>query len=256
MKRAVFAVILIFIAVFLISGCAQKDETTPPASIEQPKQEEVKVSCDDDNACTRDVYNAITKACEHTMMDTCCGNDKCEPDERCNEETHRTICVEDCALQCPGFLIIHKSELGTTTDDFSYTCFGSGCTQTDEDDFVITGKSDSTGIKTVLTNIGELYYPLITSNFYCQELTEWAQQATTDNAEMRGIKVKDYFGDNKQSAANLKSVVNGNNSITYYLNFDTTNIQSSTKVRCVITIQSTDFKNQQDVLIDFVKPAA
>lgn len=263
MKRAACFIFFIFVAIFLVSGCAGKEKaaetgTSLPSTTEPKTQETVKTTCDDDNACTTDVFNALTKTCEYKIIENCCGNKRCEETERCDAVMHRTNCIPDCTLLCPAFLIIHTTETGITSDDFSYSNYGDGLEQLDENDFATTGKNSKMGIKTVLTNLGERSTKLITSTFYCQELEvieNVRQQANFDGETIRGIKFTDYFGNNLQDLE-LNSAAAGNNSVTYYLNFDTTGILNSTKVRCVITIQSEDFRNQQDVLIDFFKPAA
>jgi len=263
MKRAVCFIFLVFVAVFLVSGCASKSKTTEtgstlPSTVTEKETTEVKSDCSDDNACTTDTFNTLTKTCEHKLIENCCGNGRCEESERCNEVTHRTNCIPDCKLLCEAYLIIHKTEAGITSDDFSYSSYGTKIEQIDEKDFATSDKESSMGVKTVLTNLGERSTKPITSTFYCQELNaidNSRQQVNFDGETIRGIKFTDYFGNNLQTVE-LNSAAAGNNSITYYLNFDTTNITNSTNVRCVITIQSEDFRNQQDVLIDFFKPAA
>src|SRR3989344_4371599 len=111
---------------------------------------EVKESCDDNNDCTSDSFNALTKQCEHEITLNCCGNKRCGETERCDEETHTTVCRDDCGLNCEGYLEIHKE--GKQPSGFDFECGDANCEETGPNSFTIRG---TTSIKTTVENIGE-----------------------------------------------------------------------------------------------------
>ncbi|MFH0869108.1 MAG: hypothetical protein V1839_02695 [archaeon] len=264
MKRKVLVLVLVFVVfvavLFMLSKSSKPSESTN-TTITMPETSlpETPIQCDDSNDCTTDSYNSDTKKCEYIVSkENCCGNGKCETSERCGETAHKTACPKDCPLECPALLIVHKTESGTTPDDYSYSCFGSICEELRANDFAFTGQNSTAGIKTFVANMGEIASRQITSNFYCEELEAppngWRQQATRYGESIRGIRITDYFDRDKGTIESLSGPQDGNSSTVYRLNFDTTNIELSTKIRCVIIMQSDNFRNQQSVLADFYKP--
>lgn len=269
MKTA-FVVFALFVLAVLSSGCLGKDDSLSTGAgiitgasagaekIQETKktQEEVKFSCEDGNICTSDVFNALTKQCEHSIVENCCGNSKCEINERCNEETHRTICPKDCPISCGGFLITNEKETAAIQGEFTYSCTNDNCLKRDEKDFTINEKTTDVGLKTYVINVGELAKDDITSTFFCEELdNQYATSATHDNDQINGILIRDYFNTNENSVSSLNSILYKNNFAKYVLNFDTTKIAKNTNMRCVITLQSDSLRDMQDVLIDFHMPA-
>jgi len=127
MKKGVvlFAVLLIII---LLAGCKTKDTTpivtppqttpeiepepeTPPATPAAPPVQRETVcptSCEDNDACTRDVCNYQTDyECRHAPIYPCCGNSVCEASET------QDNCAKDCSFQeSPEFLqLIENTKL-------------------------------------------------------------------------------------------------------------------------------------------------
>jgi len=269
--KIALAVIILFTLVVFTSGCFEKESslstgagiitgaTAIEGSEEQPAEQsettEQTESCEDGDACTKDSFNTLAKACQHIPIEHCCGDDICEASERCNEETHRTMCPDDCPVSCKGYLIVAEKGTDITEGDFTYSCFGDKCVKLDERDFTVTDKTSSSGIKTFVVNIGEQAINYVASTFNCAELdAEYPQKATKDDEEINGILISDYFDSNDESVSTINGAIHDDNFATYYMNFDTTEIVKNTKMRCVITLQSMGFRNMQDVLIDFYKP--
>lgn len=252
---AVVSIAVVFL--FLASGCVSKEHTPSVSNISENFSEEsnageisiaieeptTKSTCDDGNPCTKDTFNELTKECEHETISNCCGNDICESGERCNEETHKTNCVEDCGKTCPAYLIVSKEEGAKEQDVFAMSCGeNENCEQTDINKFRITGSSS---VKTIVSNIGETSSDLVYSSFLC-----WSgeEQAMEDSDNIYGIVFEDYFNDNEDSVKHIDA----DDFATYYLSFDTENKEQSALVNCKIFIRSTDFKAEQDFTLSFV----
>lgn len=254
MKKVFVPIILVlFIFLALASGCIDRTkETSTTETVQEPAEPTqvegeptTKSTCDDGNPCTKDVYNELTNECEHTATKNCCGNDICESGERCDEESHLTVCVEDCTRTCPPFLVVHKTESGKETDVFAMSCGGSGCQQTDENKFRIT---DSSKVKTMITNIGERSSSDIRSNFMC-----WSgdEQAIVDGRKVKGVVFEDYFNDNQNELRYINPVQSEGNSATYYLSFNTDEMSGPFLANCKIFIRSIDFEQEQAFTLSF-----
>ena len=128
MKRGIvfFSVLLIII---LLAGCKTKEtpptvtppQTTPEVTPEPETQPETPAvnppvqketvcpaSCDDNDACTRDVCSYQTDyECRHAGIYPCCGNSVCEASET------QDNCAKDCSFQeIPEFLqLIENTKL-------------------------------------------------------------------------------------------------------------------------------------------------
>ncbi len=251
MKLQYVLIATLLIAIILFSGCtrsSEKEEVQKEAASSAPAEKDVvKTSCDDDNSCTTDIYNELTNQCEHEVKETCCGNDKCEPDERCNEATHKTNCVADCGRTCPAFLIVSPEEGADESEISALICAGEDCEKIDANSFRITGSS---AISTKIFNLGEDASSTITSNFYC---SGDGVSATRDEQGVRGVIFKDYFDNNLESLSSLSGAHTEFNSGAYYMNFNTTDIEKDFDATCKIYIQATDFKNTQSVKLSFRK---
>ena len=238
---------VLFILIVLASGCLT-GSTSAVDSISDAQQEktELKADCNDNNKCTKDYYNELTGDCEFTIIDDCCGNGICEPDERCNEDTHLTNCVEDCTRTCPHYLIVHKTETGKESDTFAMSCADTNCEQISENRYMIP---DSSGVKTIITNIGERSAPIISASFICQSDDI---QANENGEDIKGVVFEGYFDDNEEYAKGLNAIQSGSNSAIYYLMFDTTNIEERFTANCKVMLRTTDFRNEQEFKLSFV----
>ncbi len=237
----------------IMTGATSIEETETP--VEQSETTEQTESCEDGDACTKDLFNTLAKVCQHVPIAHCCGDGICEASERCNDETHRTVCPDDCSILCKGYLIVAETEVAAVEGDFTYSCFGSKCVKLDEKDFTITDKTSNSGIKTFVVNIGEQVASHVTSTFYCAELdAEFPQKATKDSNKINGVSISDYFDSGDESASTVNGIIHDSNFATYHMNFDTTGIVKNTRMRCVITLQSVVLRNMQEVFIDFYKP--
>src|SRR3989344_3596628 len=148
MRPKHITIIAIFALVVLLSGCLHnKDkETQQTTDLVSEAKLTAPTSAEPKTVEAQETAPKISAAVVGS-----CGNNICEENERCNFETHQTVCKEDCSLLCPGFLVAHKTEEGRTEEDFTYSCFGEGCEKIDEKDFNIIAGQESVGVKTVLT---------------------------------------------------------------------------------------------------------
>lgn len=253
MKVQYILIATLLIAIILFSGCAKQSENTGTSTEKEAtpatpaEKEVVKTNCDDNNPCTTDIYNELTNQCEHEVKETCCGNGKCETGERCNEATHKTDCVADCGRTCPAFLVISSTEGAAESEVSALQCSGDNCEKIDANSFRITGNS---AISTNIFNLGEYASSTITSNFYC---SGDGVSATKDRQGIRGVIFKDYFDNNLESLSSLSGAHTEFNSGTYYMNFNTTDIEKDFDATCKIYIQETDFKNTQSIKLSFRK---
>ena len=225
------------------SDCASKPECKTDLS----KQ------CDDLNECTTDSYNEATQSCAHEFATNCCGNGKCELEERnCDEVTHTTNCPKDCKFNCPASLIIKKSIEGETSDNFPYAC-EVNCDEVNVNNFKLSNKTGS--IKTIIKNIGEITSGTITSSFYCYREGNPSNKLERDCDTTNGISVRDYFNNNLDTV-NIKGKVAGNNTAIYYLKFDFSEIQQDgVTIICTVSLDDSldKFKSSQQLSITFNK---
>ena len=180
MKKALFLTIFLLSLIAVIYGC-----TNEPKQVSvQENITEVKViaSCDDSNPCTEDIFNDLTKQCDHKKLDHCCGDKTCDSDERCNQETHKTICPQDCPQNCPGVLTIE--EVG---------CEGN-CIK-GESSFLIDGDSK---IKFQVKNIGELSVNEVKGSFKCTKPNENTFVGTNFMSSQSGVTFTNYFNKNME----------------------------------------------------------
>ena len=174
-----------------------------------------------------------------------CGDGTCDADERCDPATNETICFEDCNYLCPPVVIIHSSADATKTELNSYYCGDEeNCAQTDEDNFIITA---NTSIRTRITNLGERYSAEMAAQFICKSGDPFFK-ATGDDHPIRGLIVRDYFGDHKESAG-VNSKPTGDNSVEYVMEFDFTEEAQLFNMDCSITLRSLDILNSQVIFI-------
>jgi len=127
MKRGV-VLFAVFLIIILLVGCKTKEtppivppQTTPEIepepetppetpAVKPPVQREAvcPASCDDNDACTRDVCSYQTDyECRHAGIYPCCGNSVCEASET------QDNCAKDCSFQeSPEFLqLIENTKL-------------------------------------------------------------------------------------------------------------------------------------------------
>ncbi len=258
--RKSILLITLLIALVFVSGCigGDKDEEAPLSGaailedeVKETEETEIKSSCDDDNPCTTDVFNELTKECEYKTTDSCCGNNVCEADERCDETTHQTVCAEDCTLTCPAYLIVHKPGDETQTEN-TFICENPiNCEQISENNFKISGVGKTT-LTTTVTNIGERAANVITSKFYCDYE---GREAKYDDEHVNGIVFWDFFENKEQNRfENLNAHQSGDNSMAYILDIDMTDkVASEADVSCRIVLNSEDFSNTQTIKLMFVE---
>lgn len=190
------------ISIILLYGCT----STPNENTQMPvKEVKVIASCDDSNPCTEDVFNQLTQQCEHTRLDHCCGDGRCDADERCDQSTHQTICAKDCPRECPAFLSLNV--IG---------CSGE-CT-IDQDSFIIKGNSM---INMQIQNIGEISLNDVVSTFKCTKENGNAFLSTNGATTNLGMSMKDYFNEGT-SKVTLSGTPYGKNKASYTLKFDGT----------------------------------
>src|SRR3989344_266626 len=181
----------------------------------------VIATCDDKNECTEDSFNELTKQCEYKRLGSCCGNGICEESERCNIEKAETVCEEDCQLTCPAKVIISGFE-----------CSGSNCKENSENNFEISGDDE---IKAVLTNIGERSTEKMNSDFRC--IGENAVPVSGDYKEIKGLKLRDYFGEGDESSVINSRISKIGNSKDYKVKFEFSNVKFSFNLVCNAVIR-------------------
>jgi len=197
-------------------------------------EEEVKVlkgKCDDGNECTKDIFNEVSKICSYEKIEGCCGNDICESGERCNEETHTTVCIEDCKAQCEPFVIIYDKKDNRINQKESFTCGDENCIEVSSNEFKITGNSS---ITTTLENTGEKSTDIVTSNFKCvgEEF-----KALKNFENILGVTFSSYFNDKLGSLNGINSKISGNNYATYKLQIDPSKLKrDNLEVICDVKI--------------------
>ncbi len=213
MKKVLFILLLSILAIVLAS-CTSNNQTTDNNSQMPIKEVKVVASCEDNNACTEDIFNQLTQQCEHTRLDHCCGDSVCDSDERCNTNTHKTKCITDCKLACPGFLTITNTE-----------CTGK-CTKTGNT-FVINGDSK---IIMELENVGEISVNDVTSNFKCIKENGNTFAATNGLMSNLGMTVKEYFNSGELKVQ-LSGLPYNKNKATYTLELNGIPQQQNT-IKC------------------------
>ncbi len=199
------------------SGCGPNEDTTfgtedgckkkiiSGATAEGSKSEEVLDvnSCDDGDVCTEDTLDAETGKCTYERSESCCGDGFCDFSERCNEESHKTVCPSDCPRTCPGVLTVSE-----------FTCEGE-CDTLEDETFSITGNSL---LQTRPENIGELPLSSISSSFSCRSAESGSiyYNEKSEKDVYNGVSIKDYFEGNKESVV-LKGEPFPDTSIVYNL---------------------------------------
>ncbi|MBI2148486.1 hypothetical protein HYU23_02305 [Candidatus Woesearchaeota archaeon] len=198
MKKS--SILFLFIGVFtiLLYACTPQ----PPQVPIKENVTEVKViaSCDDSNQCTEDLFNQLTQQCEHKRLDHCCGDRTCDSDERCDLNTHKTKCPEDCPRNCPVSIVTDNIE-----------CTGK-CIK-GEEMFLVDGDTKFT---MKLQNIGELSANDITSSFRCIKTSGITFISSSTATEKSGITFRDYFNENDKKIY-LSGAPYGKDSATYNL---------------------------------------
>ena len=268
MKKGYLYLLILFIGVLVfVSACTKKVsicgngicestencQCSDCASESQCKQD-LSQQCDDLNECTSDFYDENTKSCAHTALQNCCGNGKCEGEERnCDLSTYTTKCAVDCKFNCPASLVLQRAlKDNNDPDGFPYSC-SENCEEVNINNFKLTNKIGS--IKTVIKNIGEITSGTVTSSFYCYREGNPSNKVVKDNDSLNGVLIRDYFDDNKD-VVNIKGRVVGNNTATYYLKFDFSEIQQDgITFTCSVSLDDSidQFKNSQEIFITFYK---
>ena len=182
-----------------------------------------------------------------------CGNGVCDAGERCDEETSRTVCFEDCGYTCPAKLVISSQTGATETQLNSYYCGSGECRQTDENDFIVTG--DAT-ISTKIINIGERGSDRVSSSFACDLISNTtAKKANFDGEEAFGVVFRDYFTNELEDVSSIKSRQVGNNSVEYSLDFGFTSQAQNGEYACLLSVRSTGLLNQQTLVVNIAPTA-
>ena len=244
------AISVLMIMLVLASGCiggtneAGEKISGEATDVLEAEQTQIKTNCDDENICTKDIFNELTNTCEYETIKNCCGNGICESNERCNEETYQTNCLEDCSRTCPAHIIVHKDEEINTDDVFVFTCADDNCRQINEYTFRITGTSK---LKVYLTNIGEQTSSKIYSDFVCGI---GGEQAVVDGESIKGVVFSDYFDTNKEELT-VNAVQSVGNKANYYFAFDTTNLEESYIADCKLYIKSNELNFNQRISLMF-----
>lgn len=249
--KKVWALSISILMIFLVlaSGCLEKQEQASEEITEDvvsaPEEVVEENICDDFNDCTKDIYTE-EGGCEYVATDDCCGNDICEEGERCNEKTHTTNCIEDCSRTCPAYLIVHGEENEGATDPFALDCADDNCEKINDIKFSFT---DSSRLKLTVTNLGERTSPKVSSYFMC-----WSgeEQVHDDDRSMYGVVFSDYFNDGEEEADSINAVQSGNNFATYYLSFDTDNLEKPYLATCQVTLRATDLEYKQTIGVSFI----
>ncbi|MBD3263157.1 hypothetical protein GF374_02140 [Candidatus Woesearchaeota archaeon] len=246
------SIVVLMVFIVLASGCfggteeAGGEISGEATDVLEAEQTETKVSCNDDNICTKDTFNELTKQCEYETIKNCCGNGMCEPGERCNEETHQTNCIKDCSRTCSEYLVVHKSENDVNEEDiFTLDCVSDNCRKVNDYTFRITGNSK---LQIFITNIGEQASTNVHSNFVCSAGSE---QAIEDEESVKGVVFKDYFNDGEETIS-INAIQSIDNSATYYFDLNTTNIEETYTANCKVYIKSNELDFKQKLNLIFV----
>lgn len=236
--KGLYFLILLAAALLLISSCTINQvenkvvcgdeicDASESCACDDCKGEEkckvtVVATCDDGNECTEDIFNELTKQCEHKKIDVCCGNGKCEEGERCNLETAETSCPDDCELSCPAKVTMSK-----------FTCDSGGCRETGENEFEITSNAT---IKVTLTNVGERATGKVNSIFVCPG--ENPSLVSGDYKEIKGVRFSDYFNDGIQSETISSRISKTGSSVDYKIKFEFKDVKAPFNLVCSSAIR-------------------
>jgi len=183
MKSYYLIIGLIF--VLFLYGCSEKEQPqtqeVPPIQGRAVQEFSVIPSCDDNNACTEDIFNELTQECEHKKLERCCGDGVCDMSERCDYTIHSTVCPDDCPRECPPFVVI--SDWGCDGD-----CYKTA------DYYIVNG---DTKFKLTLENVGETILADIKSSYFCSVGEGVRYYSDGDRATRNGMIVKSYFNDDE-----------------------------------------------------------
>ena len=166
-----------------------------------------------------------------------CGDGKCVDNERCDPNTHQTICPKDCTLECPAFMKV--SEFSCATE--------ASCKQTSSNSFTIIGSSV---IQTTVENIGERGSGDITTRFKCG-VTDLSV-VSRDGDQLFGITFRDYFNsaDETVSLSGWQSETGSNKGI-YKFAFDIPKLERPVDLNCEISLQALPFNYLKTLKISF-----
>ena len=205
MKKYLLFSLLIVGLVLILYGCGSDDDSN--GSLDQQLQDienqsnqiiQVINSCDDSNLCTEDIFNGLTKECEHRRLDHCCGDTVCDSDERCDAGTHKTICSQDCPRQCPAFVEIDDWECENN-------CLVA------PDHFLVDGDAK---FNLNLQNIGELALNDVTSSFRCFRKSGLEFFTDRNMQPKSGVLFRDHFNAGQEKVY-LSGEYYGNNKASY-----------------------------------------
>lgn len=196
--------ILIFLVIGLVFLVGCVEETPKQASNDFAKQVVIIPSCDDGDVCTEDVFNNLTQQCDHVEMEFCCGDGVCSGGERCDAETHRTVCPDDCPMECPAVMVLGEW-------DCSGKCLeGPGY-------YLIDGDAI---LNVTLENIGELNFVDVASGFRCnKESTGNLYVSDMNIAPKNGVLFRHYF-DNGEEKVYLSGAPYDRNKVNFILDLE------------------------------------
>jgi len=227
MKKEVIIIFSILFLILFINGCSkgqiqetveQSEEAIEPEQMIEEVKEEVSEKPE------------VAEVQEEAKVPDTCGNNKCEPEERCDEQTHTTICRVDCNLQCEAFLTFHEE--GKNQEENNLKCFEAlNCEERGDNKFKIKG---DTKLIMVVENFGEKISSPISSDFHCNKGS--SSIATNDNDESSGIKFSDSF-EGKESIS-LSGKYKEDNKIDYEFKMEYINLTKTFDADCSISISS------------------
>lgn len=228
--------------ILIFYGCSKSAEVQPPQQVpisEPIREVKVIASCDDANNCTDDIFNNLTMQCEHRRLDHCCGDGVCDSNERCNISSRRTECPQDCALSCPGFIVV----------DENWVCNGK-CLKA-HDYYLIDGNAKFT---VSLENKGELGLNGITSDFECTKSTGSILMSSTNNAPEAGVSFNGYFNSgDKDIYLSGQPYERNNATYTFELQGEPT---ENLNLKCSISLRASDFYYSKDLTINLRVPSS
>jgi len=192
-------------------------------------KEKEQINCNDNNICTKDIYNKDFDKCEYQEIKPCCGDNFCEESEKCNPSTYETVCPQDCKIKCPALIEISNVKCGDN------------CKKTDK--FTIT---DTSYLTIELKNIGEESTKTVNGKFDCESEL---RSARIDYDKIFGVSFDDYF-ENQQEKI---SGISGKSKATYKLNFDLTEIEKDFEADCVVILDSNVFTEIRSFKVLFKK---
>lgn len=208
MKKAIIMGVLIFLIIaLLLSGCEKSNVTGDTTASTKP------------STVNQDIVPKRTG----------CGDNICAEDEKCDEITHRTVCPDDCGIQCGAYVTIS----GPTCDG---SCSVSGITVT------VTGSSR---IMFSLENSGERAAESVSSSFKCDYPDGSGLYFKTDLGDKNGYKWHDYFGNGDEQGI-VNSVITGNNKLIYTLNL-AGSTEKAREVVCRSSFSSNSFSTAKTV---------